>query len=291
MPVEDSLFQAALSKYSKRQNPQELDQDASFLSGSFVHLVCKSDFSVVASYEIDELKSLQNDIRKKEELKTHPAINKTVNEHKPETEENPNAVELGSKDNRINLCYTACILLLFGCFTPLISVPTNARTFNYFDYNRISLFTLAISMSAFIFATQRKYHVIRKLGLASTCMISMTFWHFQIIKSNVIKDLVRDLSGEKDLDPIGSSHFRLIMQSQILEWAWFLLIAGSLLLLAVPKMNYTEGKLSINLDDILPTGENKLKSILVQVAVCTFAAFPIALLFVLFSEMQSAQSS
>lgn len=146
---------------------------------------------------------------------------------------------------------------------------------NYLNNGRgDGLVTLAISISAFFFATQRKYHVIRKLGLTSTSMISMTFWHFQIIYGNAKKDLDTDLSGNP---------FRgladLALESVQLEWAWFLLITGSLLLLAVPKMNYAEGKLSINLDDIFPTGENKLKSVLVQVAVCTFAAYPIALLF------------
>ena len=168
-------------------------------------------------------------------------------------------------------CYFASILLLIGCFTPLASIPAMGTITYLRDGRGDGLLVLGISIAVFYFGTQRKYQIIRKLGLLNASIISITYWDYQIKLAFATRSLNRSLEGNPFRGFADTA-----LQSVKLEWAWFLLIIGSVLLLLVPKIKINEGQISLTLDDIFPSGEKKFDSVLIQAIFCGAIAIPIA---------------
>jgi len=119
------------------------------------------------------------------------------------------------------------VLLFFGVFTPIISVPI-VGSVNYFQNGKgDGVIVLIFALISFALVLAKKYAGLWITGVGSLALIVFTLVNFHIRMSQIQDDMESKLAGNP---------FRGIadvaMQSVQLQWGWAILAIGAALLIA-----------------------------------------------------------
>ena len=124
------------------------------------------------------------------------------------------------------------ILLFFGVFTPIISVPI-VGSVNYFQNGKgDGVIILVLALISIGLVLVKKYGGLYITGAGSLAVMVFTFVNFQVRMSQIQDEMQRDLAGNP---------FRGIadvaMQSVQMQWGWAVLVIGAVLVIAAAAIS------------------------------------------------------
>lgn len=119
------------------------------------------------------------------------------------------------------------ILLFFGVFAPIVSIPIMGNM-NFFQNGRgDGTLILILAIASFVFLFLKKYNWLWFTGIGSLVVMAITFINFQMKISELKRDMESQLAGNP---------FRgladMAMQSVQLQWGWAVLVIGAGLVVA-----------------------------------------------------------
>jgi hypothetical protein len=118
------------------------------------------------------------------------------------------------------------ILLFFGVFTPIVSVPILGNI-NYFNNGKgDGAIILVLSIVSFILVLRQAYKGLLFTGLGSLAVLTFTFINFQAKMNDATNKLNADLADNpfRGLADTAINSFQL-------QWGWALLVIGSVLVI------------------------------------------------------------
>lgn len=127
--------------------------------------------------------------------------------------------------------YGGVLLLIFGVFAPLITVPI-AGTVNYIQNGTgDGVFVLIFAVLSAIFVAGENYKALWGTGGATIALLLFTFFSLQSRISEMRAEMQTELAGNP-FRGLGEA----MMQSVQMQWGWAMLGIGAVALLVAAKL-------------------------------------------------------
>jgi type II secretory pathway pseudopilin PulG len=122
-------------------------------------------------------------------------------------------------------------LLLFGVFSPMVSLPI-VGSLTYFRNGHIeAIALLGMSIASIICLSRNLYEWLYGPGLGALVLVGTTFYYYQNTLSNLKSNLERELSGNPFLGLADAT-----MASIQLQWGWAFLFLGTVLIVSAAQL-------------------------------------------------------
>lgn len=129
------------------------------------------------------------------------------------------------------------VLLAFGVFAPLVSIPI-AGTMNYFANGRgDGIIVLTMAGVTALLALMRMFGGLWVTGLISAGTIAFTFYNFQSKFSQMKAEMEQQLAGNPFRGLADAA-----LNSVQMQWGWAILALGTLLILVAAGMREQASK-------------------------------------------------
>jgi hypothetical protein len=128
--------------------------------------------------------------------------------------------------NQKAIAIIGCIVLIAGCFAPLLRAPIMGTVNSIHDGTGDGMIVLALAITCLTMAVFNRFWFCYVTAFGSAGMIAFWFIRFRHILSQIKADMDTDL---KDNPFRGIAD--AMMGSVTLDYGWFILMAGSVLVL------------------------------------------------------------
>lgn len=137
------------------------------------------------------------------------------------------------------------LILFFGVFTPIISLPI-VGSVNYFQNGRgDGVFILLLAILSVFFTLTKRYRLLLFTGIGSFVILVFTFVTFQLRMSEMQSQMKQGMANNP-FAGLGDAMFSTIQ----IQWGWAVLLIGAVIVTSTSLLKETPQGLTLDLQGV-----------------------------------------